>query len=354
MGFQRLFHRFIGAPDGTEAAGFRGHNVDAAAVVHGQIGHAGAKELHDAVFHGALGERRANQGNGHVLGTHAGPGRTGEVDGNDPGIGDIIGLVQKLLDQLRAALADGHGAVSAVPGVGIGADDHFTAAGVHLPHVAVNDRLVGRDKLAAVLLGGAETEHVVIFVDGAAHGTEAVVAVGQHIGQGKLGETRGPGRLNDAHIGDVVGSHGVEFDFEEVHGPGGVVLGQNAIGHGAGLAGIGTQTGGDAGLFGQELAIAVEMAAVVDGNHWNALLYYIVVLNDMCIISGIVAICKKNRDALQNSRGSEEIRNTGCISSVSYCTVGAKDPPRTADTMMESCRYNKDAPDNIRLLPGAK
>ena len=166
---------------------------------------------------------------------------------------------------------------------------------------------MGRYKLTAVLFGGAETEHMVIFIDGTAHGAKAVMAVGQHIGQGKLGETRGPGRLDDAHIGDVMGSHGVEFDLEEVHGAGGVVLGQNAIGHGAGFAGLRTQTGGDAGLFGQELAIAVEMAAVVDGNHWNALLYYIVVLNDMCIISGIAAICKKNRDVLQKTGGRPTI-----------------------------------------------
>ena len=93
MGFQRFFHCLVGAPDGAEAAGLRGHNVDAAAVVHSQIGYTGAKELHDAVFHGALGERRANQGNGYVLGTDAGPGCAGEVDGNDPGIGDVIGFI---------------------------------------------------------------------------------------------------------------------------------------------------------------------------------------------------------------------------------------------------------------------
>ena len=106
------------------------------------------------------------------------------------------------------------------------------AAGVPLPHIGVDDRLMGGDELAAVLLRRGQAEHMVVLVDGAAHGAQAVVAVGQHIGQGKLLQAAGPGGLDDAHIGDVMGGHGVELDLQPVHVLGGVVAFQDAVGDG--------------------------------------------------------------------------------------------------------------------------
>lgn len=50
------------------------------------------------------------------------------MDCDDLGIGDIVGLFQKLAGQLRAALADGYGTVSTVAGVGVGAQDHPSGA----------------------------------------------------------------------------------------------------------------------------------------------------------------------------------------------------------------------------------
>ena len=89
------------------------------------------------------------------------------------------------------------------------------------------------DELAAVLLGGGQTEHVVVLVDGAAYGAEAVVAVGEDVGQGELLEAAGPGGLDDAHVGDVVRGHGVELDLQIGHVAAGVVAFQDAVGHGA-------------------------------------------------------------------------------------------------------------------------
>ena len=40
----------------------------------------------------------------------AGARGTREVDGNDAGIGDIVGVAQQLLGQLAAALTHSHGA----------------------------------------------------------------------------------------------------------------------------------------------------------------------------------------------------------------------------------------------------
>ena len=73
---------------------------------------------------------------------------------------------------------------------------------------------------------------MVVLVDGAAHGTQAVVAVGEGIGNGELLHAGGPGLLDDAHIGDVVGHHGIEADLQ-LHGVGGCVMGlQDPPGHG--------------------------------------------------------------------------------------------------------------------------
>ena len=176
----------VGGPHGGETGRLGGHDVDAGAVVHGEIGHAGAEELHDGVFHDAGLEGGADEGQGHVLGTHAGPGGAGEVDGHDLGVGDVIGLAEELPGQLGAALTNGHGAVGAVAGVGVGAQNHPAGGGVPLPHIGVDDGLVGGDELTAILLGGGEAEHMVILVDGTAHGAQGVVAVGEDIGQREL------------------------------------------------------------------------------------------------------------------------------------------------------------------------
>ena len=97
----------------------------------------------------------------------------------------------------------------------------------------MNDALVGGDKLAAVLLGRRQAEHMVVLVDGAPHGAQGVVAVGEHIGQGERLHAGGPGGLDDAHIGDVVGGHGVKADGQLLHIVSGIVGLQNRVGHGA-------------------------------------------------------------------------------------------------------------------------
>ena len=73
---------------------------------------------------------------------------------------------------------------------------------------------------------------MVILVDGAAHGAQAVVTVGQSIGNGEFLHAGGPCLLDDAHIGDVVGHHGVKPDAQ-LHGIRGLVVGlQDLPGHG--------------------------------------------------------------------------------------------------------------------------
>ena len=95
-------------------------------------------------FHIAISEYCANDGQGNVLGAYAPDGLSGEVNGNYAGHFDIIGLVEKLFYQLRPALANAHGAKSPVAGVAVRAKNHFTASGVHLAHVLVNNAQMGR------------------------------------------------------------------------------------------------------------------------------------------------------------------------------------------------------------------
>ena len=103
---------------------------------------------------------------------------------------------------------------------------------------------------------------MVILVDGAAYSAQGVVAVGQHIGQGELLEPGGPGGLDDAHIGDVVAGHGVHLQLEGILAAGGVVAGQDAVGHGFRPA------GSSVGLrCGTEGAVFIDDAVVGDFDH---------------------------------------------------------------------------------------
>ena len=222
----------VGLPDGGQTRGLGGHHVDAIAEVDGQALDAGACKLQNAVVHKAAFKGGLHQGDGHVVGADALPGLAGEIHQHHLGHGGVPGVLQQLLGQLRAALAHGHGAQGTIAGVGVGAQDHGAALGHLLPGVGVDHALVGGDVDAAVLLGGGQAEHMVVLVDGAAHGAQAVVTVGQGIGNGEFLHAGGPGLLDDAHIGDVVGHHGVKPDAQ-LHGIRGLVVGlQDLPGHG--------------------------------------------------------------------------------------------------------------------------
>ena len=96
----------------------------------------------------------------------------------------------------------------------------------------MDDRLIGRHVDAAVFLGSRQAEHVVILIDGTAHGAQAVVAVGHGVGQRKLLHTRRTGGLDDTHVGNIVGHHSVEFDFQIGFVSRNVMGGKDASGHG--------------------------------------------------------------------------------------------------------------------------
>ena len=262
---ERTAHGFVRLPDGRQTARFRGHHVDAIAVVDAEICHAVAEEFQHAVLDQSLGEGRGDERQRDVLRADARAGPAGQVYADDARIGDVISAAEQLLDQLRPALADGQRAISAVAGVRIGTEDHPAGAGVHLAHIAVEDRLMRRDKFTAVALRRGQTEHMVVLVDRAADGAQGIVAVGQHIGQRKFLQAGSAGGLDDTHIGDVVGGHGVEFQLQPVHGAGGVVGVQNVIGDRFFAAGSDLRFAG-----GEQTAAAVVHRFVINLDHGNS------------------------------------------------------------------------------------
>ena len=143
----------VGSPDARQAGGLGGHYVDAVAVVGRHARNTRTHELHDLILDVALGKDGTDDGERHVMRADAGTRGAHEVNGNDAGIGNVVGVAQQLLCQLAAALAHGHGAQGAVAGVRVGAQDHLAATGEVLTHKGVDDGDVRRDEDAAVLLG---------------------------------------------------------------------------------------------------------------------------------------------------------------------------------------------------------
>ena len=97
--------------------------------------------------------------------------------------------------------------------MGIGAQDHPAAACIHFTHILMNDRNVRRNIDSPVLFCRRQAKHMVILVDGAAYGAEGIVAVGQHIWNGKLFHAGGLCRLDNAYKCNIVRCHGVKFQL---------------------------------------------------------------------------------------------------------------------------------------------
>ena len=274
-----VFDRLVGSPNGRPAGGFRGHDVDAVAVFNGQAGDAGSHKFHNFVLYITVGVYGADDGQGDVLRADAGFGAAGEVNGDDAGHGHVVGASHQLLGQFAAAFAYRHGAQSAVAGVGVGAQDHPAASGHHFPIVAVDNRHVGGNVDAAVLVGRGQGKHVIVFVNGAAYGAQRVVAVGQDVGHGKFFHAGSTGSLDNAHVGDVVAGQAVELHLQVLHVAAGVVGLQNAVGHGAFAAflrrnGLAAQAGQSRRVFHKGLAVYQVDAAIVKFYHRGDLLSF--------------------------------------------------------------------------------
>ena len=122
-----------------------------------------------------------------------------------------------------------------------------------------------RDKDAAILLGRGEAKDVVVLVDGAAHGAQRVMAVGEHVGQRELLHTRGTCRLDDADKGDVVARHGVEANLERLGVAGRIVCLEDRIRDGSAFGILGRLRNAALSSLGRRhnLAAAAQVDAVL-------------------------------------------------------------------------------------------
>ena len=202
----------VGDPDGAEAGGLGGHHVDAVAEVDREVLDAGAGELEHLVLDETALEGGLHQGDGDIVRAHAVARLAFQPHEDDLGGVDVPGVAEELLHELAAAFAHAHVTQRAVARVGVGAQDHVAAGGEGLAGILVDNGLIGRNIDTAVLLRGGEAEHVVVLIDGTAHRAQGVVAVGHRVRERELVETAGARRLDNAHVGDVVGNHRIETD----------------------------------------------------------------------------------------------------------------------------------------------
>ncbi len=217
MFLQECMRILIRAPHGGQAGRFRRHDIHGIAVIGGHAGHAGSDEFHDLVLYVAVLIDRPADGQCNIVGSHPGLRLAREINGYDAGIGVVPGIPQDLLVQFTAAFTDGHGPKSAVTRMGIGAQDHLAAAGVHFTHVLMDDGHMGRYIDTTVLPGCRQAEKMVILIDGAAHSAKGVMAAGQDVRYREGIHARCFGSLDDPHVRNVVACQGIEADLQLLH-----------------------------------------------------------------------------------------------------------------------------------------
>ena len=212
MHLEVLLHLFVGNPDGGQASGLGGHDIDTVTEVDGQAGNAGAGELQYLVLHKTALEHGLHEGDGHVVRANTTLGLTLQPYQHYLGGIDVPGVFEELLHQLTTTFADTHVTQGAVTRVGVRAQDHVAAGSEGLTGILVNNGLVGRHIDTAIFLGSAEAKHVVVLIDSTAHCAKRIVTVSHSIRQRELLQSAGAGRLDNTHIRDVMRHHGVEAD----------------------------------------------------------------------------------------------------------------------------------------------
>ena len=194
--------------------------------------HTGTGKLQHFVFHIAVGEGGRHQRNGHILRADTLAGFALQPDQHHFRCRHIVGVFQQLLHQLAAAFAHAHAAVSAVAGVGVGAENHIAAGCQPLTGILVDHRLVGRHIDTAVLFRRRQAKGMVILIDGAAHRAQAVVAVGHGVGNRELLQAGGLGRLNNTDKCNIMGDQGIKLQPQLLRIVTAVMGAQHLVGHG--------------------------------------------------------------------------------------------------------------------------
>ncbi len=108
MHLEVLFYLLIGDPNGAEAGGFGGHDIDAVTEVYGQFLYAGTCELKHLVLYETAFEGSLDKGDSHIMRADAPLGLTLEPYQHHLGCLDVPGVLQELLHEFTAAFAHAH------------------------------------------------------------------------------------------------------------------------------------------------------------------------------------------------------------------------------------------------------
>ena len=227
-----LLDLFIRLPDGRKAGGLGRHDIDTDTEISAERSNARPHKLHHFILDIPIAKDLTDDRQRHILRSDPRTRSPCEINGHDLRHIDIISLRKKLLDQLRSTLTDRHGAKRPITSVAVRTKDHLSAARKHLTRKLMDDCLVRRHIHSTILPGAGEAKHVIILVDRPAYRTKRIVAVGQHIRDGEFFQSRSPGRLDDAHKRDIMGSQLVKLDLKLVHVPGNIVVLKDAISDG--------------------------------------------------------------------------------------------------------------------------
>ena len=209
----KLFHCGIGLPNRGKTGGLRGHNVHADTVIHAHVVNAFTEELHYLIVYIAVGEYSTDNRQSDILRTYTLCRLTGHMYAHYLRHVDVVGLIEELLNKLRAALTHCHGTQCTVTGMAVGTENHLTAACQHFSCKLVNNSLMRRNVNTAVTLCAGKTKHVVILVDGTAYRTKTVMAVGQNIRNRELGESAGSCGLNNTYERNIVGGKLIKLNL---------------------------------------------------------------------------------------------------------------------------------------------
>ena len=212
-----LFHLLICFPDRRKTGCFCCHDINTDSEIHAQVCNARSYKFHNLIFHKSGCKHFLYNSNRNVLRPDALFRLSGQVYACYLRHVNIICLFQQLFYKLRPALAHGHCAERAITGMGIRAKNHFPAASQHFPCKLVDNGLMRRNIHAAVSFGTGQPKHMVVFVNGTAYCTQAVMAVGQHIWNRELFQPGSAGRLNNSYKCDIVRSQLIEFYLKVLH-----------------------------------------------------------------------------------------------------------------------------------------
>src|SRR5699024_3169331 len=126
--------------------------------ISAQIGNTRSHKFHYLILHIAVCEHCSDNRERHILRSYARHRLSCHIHADYSRHIDIVRLGEKLLHQLRSALAHCHGSQRTVAGMAVRAKDHLSAARKHFTRELMNDCLMRRYVYAAVLLSAGQSK----------------------------------------------------------------------------------------------------------------------------------------------------------------------------------------------------